>query len=129
MKVQSRFDSKKIGELVCDGAMKFVDNFAVEINGERVAEYKGLDAVAVDWKDYKPVEPIIDDKHIREKLRKWMEAIGISLDTGLTAAQSGAYGLIIEYKDNRIAFYHYKKLINRRKTGLATMRELIGEEE
>lgn len=62
MKVQSRSNSKKIGELVCDGAMKFVDNFAVEINGERVAEYKSLDAVAKDWEDYEPAEPLIKDE-------------------------------------------------------------------
>ena len=52
MKVQSRFDKNKIGELVCDGAYKYVSNFAVEINGERVAEYNSLEAVARDWKDY-----------------------------------------------------------------------------
>lgn len=72
MKVQSRSNNKKIGELVCDGAMKFVDNFAVEINGERVAEYKGLDAVAKDWEDYEPVEPIFDEK-IRRGIRAWWD--------------------------------------------------------
>lgn len=73
MKVQSRFDNKKIGELVCDGAMKFVDNFAVEINGERVAEYESLDAVAKDWKDYKP---LIEDPKIRRELSEWIALYG-----------------------------------------------------
>lgn len=73
MKVQSRSNSKKIGELVCDGAMKFVDNFAVEINGERVAEYESLDAVAKDWEDYKPAEPYIEDKKVRKFVRDWAE--------------------------------------------------------
>ena len=82
-----------------------------------------------EWEDYKPTEPLIDDKDIRNRLRKWIEATGISLDTHLTGVQSGAYGLIIECGDNRIAFRYYKKLLSRKKTGLATMRELIGEEE
>lgn len=73
MKVQSRTDNKKIGELVCDGAMKFVDNFAVEIKGERVAEYKSLDAVAKDWEDYKP---LIEDSNARKVFREWSELIG-----------------------------------------------------
>lgn len=73
MKVQSRFDSNKIGVLVCDGAMKFVNNFAVEINGNRVAEYKSLDAVAKDWKDY---NPLIKDPKIRRELSEWIALYG-----------------------------------------------------
>lgn len=61
MIVQSRFDSKKIGELVCDGALKYVQNFAVEIDGDRVAEYKSLDKVASEWEDYVPQEPLLKD--------------------------------------------------------------------
>ena len=76
MKVQSRSDVKKIGELVCDGAMKFVDNFAVEINGERVAEYESLDAVAKDWKDYEPTEPLIKDPKSRKVFQEWADLFG-----------------------------------------------------
>lgn len=71
MKVQNRVDRKKIGELVCDGAMKFVQNFAVEINGERVAEYLSLDAVAKDWEDYKPAKPYIKEERARKVVRDW----------------------------------------------------------
>lgn len=90
MKVQSRFDSKKIGELVCDGAMKFVQNFAVEINGERVAEYESLDAVAKDWEDYKPAEPYIKDKKVRKLVRDWAEINGI--ETVLVCQTFNAWG-------------------------------------
>jgi hypothetical protein len=92
-------------------------------------DYMTIKEFNEDWEDYKPAEPLIDDKDIRNRLRKWMEAIDISLDTHLTRVQSGDYGLIIESGDNRIAFCYYKKLLHRRKTGLVTMRELIGEEE
>lgn len=87
MKVQSRFDNKKIGELVCDGAMKFVDNFAVEINGERVAEYKSLDAVAKDWKDVE--EPLIKDEKVRKAVRAWAEANDI--EDGITYLGDGEF--------------------------------------
>lgn len=56
MKVQDRFDENRIGDLVCDGAYKYVQNFAVEIDGKRVAEYDSLDAVTKEWKDYE--EPV-----------------------------------------------------------------------
>lgn len=97
-----------------------------------LGEYDSLAKFNEDWEDYKPIEPLIDDKDIRNRLKKWMEAIGISLDTCLTRMQSGDYGLIIECGDNRIAFRYYKKLLYRRKTrktDLVTMRELIGEKE
>lgn len=98
-------------------------------DGKNKYTYKSLAEVNENWEDYKPAEPPIDDKDIRNRLRKWIEAIGISLDTHLTRVQSGDYGLIIESGDNRIAFRYYKKLLSCKKTGLATMRELIGEEE
>lgn len=96
--------------------------------------YKTLGELLQDWTDFivhEPTEPLIDDKDIRNRLRKWMEAIGISLDNHLTRVQSGDCGLIIESGDNRIAFRYYKKLLYRRKTrktDLLTIRELIGEE-
>ncbi len=119
MKVQSRFDNKKIGELVCDGAMKFVQNFAVEINGERVAEYLSLDAVAKDWKDYK--EPLIKDEKVRTAVKAWAEANG-----------EDCYYIVSDYRindgnDYSIEFYNspFENLENRH----YTIRELCGEEE
>lgn len=56
MKVRDRFDKNRIGDLVCDGAYKYVQNFAVEIDGERVAEYNSLDAVVEEWEDYEEQE-------------------------------------------------------------------------
>lgn len=91
--------------------------------------YNSLAELNEEWEDYKPIEPLIDDKDIRNRLRKWMEVIDISLDNHLTRVQCGSCGLIIECGDNRIAFRYYEKLLHRRKTGLVTMRELIGEEE
>lgn len=76
MRVQSRFDSTKIGELVCDGALKYVQNFAVEIDGERVAEYKSLNQVAMDWKDF-PDNPLIGE-NARELFRKWAKLADVS---------------------------------------------------
>lgn len=52
MKVRDRFDKSRIGDLVCDGAYKYVNKFAVEIDGKRVAEYDSLDAVTKEWEDY-----------------------------------------------------------------------------
>lgn len=52
MKVRDRFDKNRIGDLVCDGAYKYVQNFAVEIDGKRVAEYDSLDGVVQEWEDY-----------------------------------------------------------------------------
>lgn len=74
MKVRDRFDKNRIGELVCDGAFKYVQNFAVEINGKRVAEYGSLDGVAEEWEDYQPAEPLIKDEMVRKAVRAWAEA-------------------------------------------------------
>jgi len=113
MKVQSKFDNKKIGELVCDGAMKFVQNFAVEINGERVAEYLGLDAVAKDWKDYKPIEPLIKDEKIRKAVRAWAEALKVDtirfdrVSQGFSSGDGNVYssinfdGFVFELSDGK----------------------------
>lgn len=76
MKVRDRFDKNRIGELVCDGAFKYVQNFAVEINGKRVAEYGSLDGVAEEWEDYTPAEPLIKDEKIRKAVRAWAGANG-----------------------------------------------------
>ena len=106
--------------------------FTVEDDGETYY-YKSFEQMCEEWETVEDPRPeyLIDDKNIRYRLRKWMEAIDISLDTHLTGVQSGAYGLIIECGDNRIVFRYYKKLLhrNRRKTGFVTMRELIGEKE
>jgi len=105
--------------------------FTVEDDGETYY-YKSFKQMCKEWEtveDPRPEDPLIEDKDIRNRLRKWMEVIGISLDTPLTGGQSGANGLIIECGENRIAFCYYKKLLYRRKTGFVTMRELIGEEE
>lgn len=75
IRVRSKLDSKKIGELVCDGALKYVQNFAVEINGERIAEYKSLDKVASEWEDYVPQEPRIEDERIRKAVRAWFNLL------------------------------------------------------
>lgn len=56
MKVRDRFDKNRIGDLVCDGAYKYVQNLAVEIDGKRVAEYDSLDGVFEDWEDYEEPE-------------------------------------------------------------------------
>lgn len=129
MKVQSKSDNKKIGELVCDGAMKFVQNFAVEINGERVAEYKGLDAVAKDWEDYTPTEPLIKDEKIRKAVRAWADVNG---DTKLYYNRP-----TIEICINNKAGYvirsikfkaEFRKAIDI-ESGYYTITELCGEEE
>ena len=76
MKVRDRFDKSRIGDLVCDGAYKYVNKFAVEIDGKRVAEYDSLDGVVEEWEDYKPAEPLIKNEKIRKAVRAWAEAIG-----------------------------------------------------
>lgn len=138
MKVQSRFDSKKIGELVCDGAMKFVDNFAVEINGERVAEYKSLDAVAKDWKDY---EPIFDEK-IRRGIRAWWDMQDNPFKSACVLLRSkdkdqdGFYHWTIfgymrngEEKISTDLNFRTKKLYDYNSSHEYTREELCGEEE
>ena len=80
MKVRDRFDKNRIGDLVCDGAFKYVQNFAVEINGKRVAEYDSLDGVVEDWEDYTPAEPLIKDKKIRKAVRFKSEALAGAIE-------------------------------------------------
>ena len=77
MRVRDRFDKNRIGDLVCDGAFKYVQNFAVEINGKRVAEYDSLDGVVEDWEDYSLAEPYIKDAKVRRFVRDWAEHWGI----------------------------------------------------
>lgn len=98
MRVQSRFDSTKIGELVCDGALKYVQNFAVEIDGERVAEYKSLNQVAMDWKDF-PDNPLIGE-NARELFRKWAKLAGVSEVVAYIKGQGGR----VVFKDDETRF-------------------------
>ena len=127
MRVQSRFDSTKIGELVCDGALKYVQNFAVEIDGERVAEYKSLNQVAMDWKDF-PDNPLIWE-NARELFRKWAKLAGVS--------EVVAY---IKRQGDRVVFKNDKTLFEIDIPGWCvsgevedsvkyTVEELCGEEE
>lgn len=102
-----------------------------EDDDREIYYYESFEKMCEEWEtveDPQPKEPLIEDKDIRNRLRKWIEVIDISLDTHLTRVQCGSCGLIIECGDNRIAFHYYKDLLHPRKTGLVTMRELIGEE-
>lgn len=128
MKVQSRFDNKKIGELVCDGAMKFVDNFAVEINGERVAEYKSLDAVAKDWKDYKPAEPLIKDEKIRKAVRAWAEANKFDHLIYLSKRDETYFSFMDGKTELEIMFNNPYGIIGLKDERNYTITELCGEE-
>ena len=125
MKVQSRFDNKKIGELVCDGAMKFVDNFAVEINGERVAEYKSLDAVAKDWKDVE--EPLIKDEKVRKAVRAWAEANDI--EDGITYLGDGEFRSYLNTTIDFAILVDEHRFDLLKKGEDYTVTELCGEEE
>ncbi len=71
MKVRDRFDKNRIGDLVCDGAYKYVQNFAVEIDGKRVAEYDSLDGVFQEWEDYE--EPKNDRIRVIESFIHYVE--------------------------------------------------------
>lgn len=53
MKVISRKDHKLIGNLIVDGAYKYVSKFAIEDDkGNRIAEYDSIEALYRDFKDY-----------------------------------------------------------------------------
>ena len=131
MKVRDRFDKNRIGDLVCDGAFKYVQNFAVEINGKRVAEYDSLDGVAEDWEDYKPAKPLIKDEKIRKAIRAWAEVLQVNevesygsqewigLSTKFNGADwSSKFELDCQGSENTLV--PYKKY---------TIAELCGEEE
>lgn len=132
MRVESRFDSTKIGELVCDGALKYVQNFAVEIDGERVAEYKSLNQVAMDWKDYAPQEPLIKDAGMREVMRLWAKVnliprnattIEYHLADTLTGTET-------EFWDNNLHIMFYGDIAPDAVHGkIYTITELCGEGE
>lgn len=126
MKVQSKSDSKKIGELVCDGAMKFVQNFAVEINGERVAEYLSLDAVAKDWKNYKPTEPLIEGRSQRAVLRA---AAKLSGKTIVTVSRCVSADVVVFDFGSQCRVELKDRGINVKSRGVYTVPELCGEEK
>lgn len=100
MKVRDRFDKNRIGDLVCDGAYKYVQNFAVEIDGERVAEYDSLDGVTEEWEDYAPVEPLIKDEKIRKAVRAWAEANNANVV--YICALAGGWGVRYDWEDDGI---------------------------
>ena len=53
MKVISRKDHKLIGNLIVDGAYKYVSKFAIEDDkGNRIAEYDSIETLCRDFKDY-----------------------------------------------------------------------------
>lgn len=53
MRVISRKDHKLIGNLIADGAYKYVSKFAIEDDkGNRIAEYASIKALYRDFKDY-----------------------------------------------------------------------------
>ena len=65
--------NKVTGEL---GELKdFInDGFIVKVpDGRGIAGYKydSLTALNKEWEDYKPTEPLIEDKEIREIIRAW----------------------------------------------------------
>lgn len=125
MKVRDRFDKNRIGDLVCDGAYKYVQNFAVEIDGKRVAVYDSLDGVVEEWEDYKPAEPLIKDEKIRKAVRAWAEANGE--EDNIVFTRSCEYSDYMFYTNGGgdICFEQGIDLT----TGSYTIAELCGEEE
>lgn len=73
MRVQNRFDSKKIGEMV------IMSNGEIGVSCvEATYGYDSLfEFLSEGWEDYKPQEPCIENKEVRKVVRVWAEVCGV----------------------------------------------------
>ena len=76
MKVKNRAIGS-VCELVAHGAGKYITEFAVESeDGSEIATYSTTEELLEYWETYKPTEPLIKDKEIREIVRPWAKVNG-----------------------------------------------------
>ena len=67
--------NKKTGETIKDAQYCIYstrDGFVISTSIDKYP-YKSLKEFCEDWEDYKPAEPLIDDKEIREIIRAWAD--------------------------------------------------------